>query len=329
MLVTMLGELGIKAYPALVSTEYQRDIDNWLPSPGLFDHVIVTTELDGKRYWLDGTRNYQRGSIDTMGVPDFERALIISKKGNRLSPIEIRESATSGIDIEEEFVTTDFGAPVQLNVKTTYKGAAAESMREYFATNTPAEISRSYMNYYAKIYPSIDIDRNVESSDDTGENLFTVSERYRVKDFWQTEDETKYASLLGSTIAPYITKPKTIRRTAPLAVEHPINIRHTSTIIYPEDVEYEIEEPEVTIESRFMGYQRAVSYDSRKLTVTHNFSSRKETVMPAQLDNYFDNINKISDQLEYTTTLSEPPAQTNIGGRINTLLDRLDKLSSN
>jgi transglutaminase-like putative cysteine protease len=329
LLVTMLDKLGIKAYPALVSTEYQREIDNWLPSPGLFDHVIVTTELDGKRYWLDGTRNYQRGSIDTLGVPDFERALIVRKKENRLTPIEIRESATSGIDIEEEFVTTDFGAPVKLNVKTTYKGAAAESMREYFATNTPAEISRSYMNYYAKFYPLIDIGRNVESIDVPGENIFTVSEYYRVEDFWKTEDETKYASLLGYTIAPYITKPKTIRRTAPLAVEHPINIRHTSTIIYPEDIDYEIEEPSVAIEGRFMGYQRAVSYDSRKLTVTHNFSSRKEAVMPAQLDNYFDDINKISDQLEYTTTLSDVMPQTNIGGRINTLLDRLDKLSSN
>lgn len=329
LLVTMLNKLGIEAHPALVATDYQREIDNWLPSPGVFDHVIVTTELDGQRYWLDGTRNYQRGSIDTLGVPDFERALIVRKKENRLTPIEVRESAASVIDIEEEFVTTDFGAPVALNVTTTYRGAMAESMREYFATNTPGEISRAYMNYYAKYYPSINIDRVVESSDDPDRNLFTVTEHYRVDEFWKTEEETKYASLLGSTIAPYISKPKTVRRTAPLAVEHPINIKHRSTIVYPEDIDYEVKEPSIAIDSRFMGYQRDVNYQDRKLTVTHNFSSRKEAVMPAQLDNYYADINKIIDRLEYTTTLSDVTSQTNVSARINTLLNRLDTLSSN
>lgn len=329
LLVAMLDQLGIKAYPALVSTEFQRNIDDWLPSPGLFDHVIVTTELDGNRYWLDGTRNYQKGSIDTLGVPDYERALIIRKNEKRLSSIEVSESAKSAIDIEEEFRTSDYDAPVELNVKTTYKGAIAESMRQYFATNTPAEITRAYMNYYAKIYPSIDMENIVESSDDPDENRFTVSEHYRVDDFWVTEDKTTYAYVLGSTIAPYIKKPDTIRRTAPLAVKHPIDIRHQSTIIYPEDIDYEVDEPSIAVEGRFMDYRRAVSYDSRRLTVTHKYSSRKEAVMPGQLDDYFDNIDSISDKLEYTTLLTDITPQPNIGSRINALLDRLDTISSN
>jgi hypothetical protein len=98
---------------------------------------------------------------------------------------------------------------------------------------------------------------------------------------------------------------------------------------YPEDIDYEVKEPSIAIDSRFMGYQRDVNYQDRKLTVTHNFSSRKEAVMPAQLDNYYADINKIIDRLEYTTTLSDVTSQTNVSARINTLLNRLDTLSSN
>jgi transglutaminase-like putative cysteine protease len=329
LLVTILEQFGIKAYPALVSTEHQRDIENWLPSPGMFDHVIVTTELDGKRYWLDGTRNYQHGSIDTLGVPDFERALIVRKNENRLTPIEVRESAVSGIDIEEEFRTTGYEVPVEMNVKTIYTGAIAESMREYFATNTPSAITRSYMNYYAKIYPSINAGNGIKSSDDPDENRFTVVENYRVEDFWEADDEGTSAYLIGSTIAPYIKKPDTIRRTSPLAITHPVNIRHQSILVYPEDIDYEIENPSVAVEGRFINYQRAINYDNRKLTITHNYSSRKEAVMPGQLDDYYSDLKKISSALDYTTVLSEATPQPNIGSRINALLERLDTISSN
>jgi hypothetical protein len=329
LLVAMLDQLGIKAYPALVSTDYQRDIDNWLPSPGLFDHVIVMTELDGKRYWLDGTRNYQQGSIDTLGMPDYERALVIRKGENRLVPIEISDSAVSGIDIQEEFRITEYNAPVTLTVKTTYSGAHAESLREYFATTSPDAISRSYMNFYAKIYPSITAVGPVESSNDATDNLFTTVEHYQVDDFWEADTDGKYAYMIGSTIAPYIKKPESIRRSSPLAISHPIAIRHQSTLIYPEDIDYEIQEPEITVEDPFVSYRRAISYDDRKLTVTHSYNTRQDAIMPPQLNDYFSDLNKISQNLKYSTWLSDVPEKPGVGSMVNTLLNRLDALSSN
>ncbi|TCK18273.1 uncharacterized protein DUF3857 [Thiogranum longum] len=329
LLVTILDQLGIKAYPALVSTEYQRDVDNWLPSPGLFDHVIVTTELDGKRYWLDGTSNYQQGSIDTLGVPDFERALIIRKGENRLAKIEVANSAASSIDVEEAFLTSSYSTPVSLSVTTTYRGTVAESMREYFATNTPAEIARAFMNYYAKIYPSISLDNDITASNDTTDNRLTVVEHYHIDDFWKADNENRIAYVIGSSIAPYIKKPDTIRRTAPLAISYPVNVRHQSTIIYPEDIDYENREPSVAVKGKFIDYRRAINYADRKLTVTHHYSSRKEVVMPGQLDSYYSAINQVRNTLEYTTQLNNITPKGSINAKINTLLDRLNTISTN
>ncbi len=328
LLVAMLEQLGIKAYPALVSTDYQREIDNWLPTPGLFDHVVVTTELNGKRYWLDGTRSYQQGSLDTLSIPDYERALIIRKGENRLTPIEISDSSISGIDTEEEFRVTGYNSAVTLAVKTTYSGALAETMREQFATNTPDAITRSYMNFYAKLYPSIAAIGRVESSNDPADNRFTTLEHYRLEDFWEADEHGSSAFLFGSTIAPYIKKPDSIRRSSPLAVTHPVAIRHRSTVVYPEDVHYEIERPEIVVEDPFVSYRRAVSYGNRRLTVTYDYSTRKDAIMPAQLEDYFSDLNKISQTLEYSTWLENTPTKISVSSMVNTLLDRLDALSS-
>jgi len=328
LLVAILDRLGIKAYPALVSTDHQREMDNWLPTPGLFDHVIVTTELGGKRYWLDGTRTYQQGSLDTLSVPDYERALIVRRGENRLTPIEVSDSTVSGVDTEEEFHVSDYKSAVTLAVKTTYRGALAETVREYFATNTPDSITRSYMNFYAKMYPSISVIKPVESSDDPTGNRFTTLEHYRLEGFWESDEDGMYASLIGSTIAPYIQKPDVVRRSSPLAINYPVSVHHRSTLIYPEDIDYEIDQPELEIKDPFLSYRRAISYADRRLTVTYDYNARKDAVMPGQLADYFRDLNKIGNTLAYSTQLETQPADKQVSSMVDTLLNRLNTLSS-
>lgn len=330
LLIAILAQLDIEAWPALVSTDYQREIDNWLPSPGLFDHVVVATRIEGQTYWLDGTRTYQQGSLDSLGVPDFERALIVRKGENQLTPIELSEQAASGIDIVEAFRMSDYDTPAQLTVTTRYRGAIAESMREYFATNTADAITRSYLNYYARLYPSVSANRGVESVDDPAVNLFTTVEHYSVEDFWTHDEDGQHAFLVGSTIAPYIRKPDVVQRTNPLAISYPITINHRSTMLYPEAIDYRVEEPDIRVEDDFVSYHRKVEFEGRQLSVTHHYNARKEAVMPGQLKSYFNNINKISNTLEYHTWLAAKSSGTRtVASMVNTLLDRLDTLSSN
>lgn len=56
LLLALLGELGIPAEAVLVSNTGPDDgLDERLPSPGLFDHVLVRLRIDNTDYWLDGT----------------------------------------------------------------------------------------------------------------------------------------------------------------------------------------------------------------------------------------------------------------------------------
>ena len=53
LLASLLTAVGIPAYPALVSTS--REVDEDVPSPGQFDHVVTVVPREGEPVWLDTT----------------------------------------------------------------------------------------------------------------------------------------------------------------------------------------------------------------------------------------------------------------------------------
>lgn len=56
LLLGLLAELGIEAEAVLASNAGVDDgLDERLPSPRMFDHVLVRARIDGAVYWLDGT----------------------------------------------------------------------------------------------------------------------------------------------------------------------------------------------------------------------------------------------------------------------------------
>ena len=56
LLLALLAEMGIEAEPVLVNTGGLDDgLDQRLPLPQLFDHILLRARIDGTTYWLDGT----------------------------------------------------------------------------------------------------------------------------------------------------------------------------------------------------------------------------------------------------------------------------------
>jgi tetratricopeptide (TPR) repeat protein len=111
LLLALLHELGIEAVPALVNATGGGDgMDLRLPMPADFDHVIVRATVDGKVYWLDGTRLGDR-TLKDLRIPPFRWALPLKPKGSALEKLEmtpldkpdtdtvIRIDASAGIDL--------------------------------------------------------------------------------------------------------------------------------------------------------------------------------------------------------------------------------------
>lgn len=76
LLMALLHRLGIDAVPALVAINGDDALGERLPSVSPFDHVMVRSVINGKTYWLDGTRNGDT-RLALIQVPDMDFALPI------------------------------------------------------------------------------------------------------------------------------------------------------------------------------------------------------------------------------------------------------------
>ena len=86
LLLALLKGLGIEAEATLVSTQWGDGLDAQQPLLAWFDHVIVRATVDGRTYWMDGTRIGDR-SLEGLVAPPYRWTLPVRAGGAELEPI--------------------------------------------------------------------------------------------------------------------------------------------------------------------------------------------------------------------------------------------------
>jgi hypothetical protein len=89
LLIALLHELGIASEPVLVASKGGDGTDERLPTPAVFDHVVVRATIGGASIWLDGTRLGDR-SLNGLEPPPSRWAYrcaraVLRLSGSRLS----------------------------------------------------------------------------------------------------------------------------------------------------------------------------------------------------------------------------------------------------
>ena len=174
LLSKMLQAMGIQAYPALVHTSYQDQVQKWLPSAYAFDHCIVLIEVLGKKIWIDPTISLQRGRYDSIATPDYKAAFVLKNGTGQF--IKMHTPTFAKVKVLENFIFNDIGGAVTLEVKSYYYGAEADNMRQRMATSNLKEVEMNYLNFYANTYPNITVSRDLDFIDDPEKNILTTLE---------------------------------------------------------------------------------------------------------------------------------------------------------
>ncbi|WP_158623476.1 DUF3857 domain-containing protein [Corallococcus sp. CA053C] len=227
LLVTLLRGLGIDAQPALVNTEDTRLLDGWRPTATAFDHVIVHATVAGRELWVDPTATLERGGLASYQPPPYARALIVSPDTQGLATIPPPTLEAPSTFVDETYVAPDRDGAVTLDVVTTRTGDMANGMRRTLARTSLSELSRYYFNYYAKTDAKISLARPMTVEDDPAKNVLVVREHYRIENFWSDDGRRDFDA---HALREYLSKPDITHRTFPLAVEHPVFIRHRITL---------------------------------------------------------------------------------------------------
>jgi transglutaminase-like putative cysteine protease len=188
LLTAILRHLGIDAAPALVHSSRRHTVNDWLPSPFAFDHVVVTVDTPGRRLILDPTLVYQLGATPELRhLGGYGPYLRIAPDTQTLLTPQTGPSDLNFIEVRETFRVTDLQQPAELTVATTYRGAAANQIRGWFATNSMEQVRRQYVDFYTRYYPGLEsISATLSKMDDDAQNLVEVTEHYRIPHLFVT-----------------------------------------------------------------------------------------------------------------------------------------------
>jgi tetratricopeptide (TPR) repeat protein len=175
LLLALLHELGIEAEPALIATVHGDGLDGQLPNIGVFDHVLVRATIEGKTYWLDGTRTGD-AALDRIKTPPFSWALPVRASGGALERLtqvpaaapdaaySLRLDGTKGLD----------GA-TPVHAEYVLSGAFGTLAHLGFASQPPSEQSVALKRYWNSFLENTDITSTSEHYDAaTGEERLVM-----------------------------------------------------------------------------------------------------------------------------------------------------------
>ena len=141
LLLALLAELGIDAEPVLVNSSGVDDgFDERLPSPGLFDHVVVRAKIEGKQYWLDGTLPPVASLALTPTIP-FKWVLPLSSQGRPIEQVAwMAPSAPDEVNLYEIDARAGFDKPAKITSTTIARGIKGLQAYFQFSSLSPAQI---------------------------------------------------------------------------------------------------------------------------------------------------------------------------------------------
>lgn len=236
LLVALLRELGIEAEAAAVHSAGGDGMDQFLPAIELFDHVIVRAEIDGKTYWLDGTRMGDR-DLDSLRPPYVRWALPLTTAGTTLEAVPmlppdkptedtfIRLDATSGLDV-----------PAQARVEKVLRGDGAQQFDAAYQAMPVHEREKALKSYWAGVYDWIE-PRKVSAAFDTvtGEERLTMEGPARMS--WDSSKDKQtwryMADIMSIGWADGIERDSGPYKSAPVVISFPYYERTRQEIVLP------------------------------------------------------------------------------------------------
>jgi hypothetical protein len=132
------------------------------------------------------------------------------------------------------------------------------------------------------------------ADDDQQANVVVITEWYRIPEFWNNRERQFGAH----RISEEVTKPNIARRTAPLAVSHPVNIMQSIEVQMPEPLS--ISKDSQVISDGFIRYEFREAMVGSTLKLDYTYKSLAGEVPASQVAKHLAVVEKIRNTLGYS-----------------------------
>ncbi|MEM5549204.1 DUF3857 domain-containing transglutaminase family protein [Pseudoalteromonas neustonica] len=298
LLISLLKAMGIPAYPALVNTEEGKRLNRLPPSANQFDHVIVTLEYAGQRYWLDPTISYQTGSLEHLAQPNYGYALIIKPFEQQLTKMTPPVDGLRIKTTDNYIIAQNREQPATFQTSYLYSGFEAINRRSSLARNGLDQIAKDYLEYYQGYFKGLTIDQPMTVTENANNGEFLSNEFYLIDDFWQPADPDLRADFYASEIQNSVYEPDQITRTAPLYFQYPNNIETTIKVKF-EEQNWQFDNEQVEVDNPFFYFKKNIHFAENTLTLNFSFSAKQDHIPADQIKLYLDEREKLIDHTHF------------------------------
>ncbi|MES2457559.1 MAG: DUF3857 domain-containing protein [Bacteroidota bacterium] len=300
LLVNLLKGMDIKAYMTYVDTYTTIKTNEYLPSPFVFNHVIVTIEHEGYKLWIDPTISYQRGTYDNFYSPNYGYGLILKEGVNALEEISSIKTGKLISNLVFNVADTLSSKKSTLTVSSKYSDNYADDIRNELSSSGTNDLEKNYQEYYAKYYPGLETKAPIQIKDDEEANIVEITESYEISDIWTEKAENGkalvylYADLISNELRNINSK----KRKSPLALKYPVNIEQNITVNMPYPGDYGTESFKVENDNYYFELYRFQRNNTE--TFTYVFRNTKPFIPASETKQYVKDYKKITEYLSYT-----------------------------
>jgi transglutaminase-like putative cysteine protease len=310
--VTLLRSLGLNAEVALVRSGDGGMLQRLLPTHTAFDHAIVSVELEGKRYFLDPTRIYQRGRLSDVAARGFRYALRLAKDVNDLTIVDEPADLRPELHAFQRYEVTGFGAVVQLDLSITFTGARAEAMRALRASGSQKELNDTLGRAVLTAYPKARRTGDARVEDSEANNEITALQSFQLDadDWIVTEDDRKFLSVVPIWLVEQLTTISSERK-QPLVLPFPLDISHVIEVNAPVSFSDEDSADLVKADAFKLKFERKI--EDKRVTLHFGYSTLADRVETPAFGDYRRAISKAVKLADYM--IVEPP-RFKMGSRV-------------
>ncbi len=302
LLHALLQLMDISSTPLLVHSERGRRLPEILPMPGVFDHIVLKVEMDGRNHWVDSTISLQGGSLQTNYFPDYEWGLLLSDKTVALTslPKSIFRYPT---EIDTSFVLESEDS-ARLKIKSVFYDSRADSLRrslEWYGLEKTSEHSLSDLQEF---YGSVTLSSPMEVFDDRNNNKITLIESYCVPS--QILAKQKTLALFSFVHRNYLDFKLNPERSSPYSMYYPLWVKE-SIHIENSFLNWKLFENQYTQKHESFVYTLSTKIKRNSADYLFELKHLQDHVPVSSLRGYWEAVNEISRKAPSNVIIAHLP----------------------
>jgi hypothetical protein len=284
----LLHLMGISSTPTLVDTDEGKLIDQMLPSPNAFNHIILQIEIDGKKYWVDSTISLQGGSLENNFFPSYYWGLPLAAGTQTLAALpEYELQKPTQI---EKHVKVISETEAEMSIVWTSYDVKADGYRQYVERRGLPVISEESLEMLQKKYGKASILAPMKVVDDRKNNVFTLSESYTFS-LPRRGDRNKFSvsSIVIKNFLDYDFNPN---RETPYALIYPLWVKEHIRLDNPYS-NWKVDETQDEYVDSSVSYRFQSKIRGQSADLYHELKHLSDHVQVDKIQDYWDAVHDL------------------------------------